>query len=621
MSWQGRTTIAGAVHPDRGCVLRKGGISILQRTVSDSSSGAEIFGGLPTDNDVLERVRGLAGRLRRENGSPPENLDFTVPIGWEERIGHLDDQPIRRLIIFLRSTGCEWVEKTGGCTMCGFYCATSRGREISAEEYIAQFEYVMDAVDIGDYPVISIYNDGNIFNEREMPVAAIEKICSYIDGYENIKKVVVESRIDYSPDEHVAKMKKTLPYARMASVNVNRDIANRIFGTAKVLININSGASATTPEAVLTFRQDVAERLRSEMSQHLYDHDISPDEEETIESLATFTPLDVVIHGLCSVPTYQTILGSAFLAYSVFELYISLVSGVEAGAGALFSLVMFVTVQIMPSVSLMFRYYNYRVYRRGDTIYLQHGLIRTYRTSFSVSRVNAVRVKSTLAARILGRSCIEAEVVGLASEDGESSRPVLCLLKDDATQQRVFRELVPEFVYARSPDKQPEGAKRVLLIRAVLGSLALAAVMVIPSLYVSREAAALAGTTGIPGVVLQSVLPLVTAAAVLAILYAAHVSYRVTEFDAGDDLFTFVNGAVDRETVVMNYDKVQMVWTAEGPVARVFGVCRGSVYMLSSTGSSSVTSGYFPESHLNRINEIVMGRIASGKYDYRLNSI
>ena len=430
----------------------------------------------------------------------------------------------------------------------------------------------------------------------------------------NEKDVVVER-------DTLFQMKKTLPYARMASVNVNRDIANRIFGTAKVLININSGASATTPEAVLTFRQDVAERLRSEMSQRLYDHDISPDEEETIESLATFTPLDVVIHGLCSVPTYQTILGSAFLAYSVFELYISLVSGVEAGAGALFSLVMFVTVQIMPSVSLMFRYYNYRVYRRGDTIYLQHGLIRTYRTSFSVSRVNAVRVKSTLAARILGRSCIEAEVVGLASEDGESSRPVLCLLKDDATQQRVFRELVPEFVYARSPDRQPEGAKRVLLIRAVLGSLALAAVMVIPSLYVSREAAALAGTTGIPGVVLQSVLPLVTAAAVLAILYAAHVSYRVTEFDAGDDLFTFVNGAVDRETVVMNYDKVQMVWIAKGPVARIFGVCRGSVYMLSSTGSSSVTSGYFPESHLNRINEIVMGRIASGKYDYRLNSI
>ena len=188
----------------------QGGIIILEKAVPDSSSSTEIFTGLRTENDVLDEIRALAGDLRRQNGSIPDNLDFTVPIGWEERIGHLGDRPIKRLIVFLRSTGCEWVEKTGGCTMCGFYCATSRGRAISAEEYVAQFEYVMDAVDLGDYPVVSIYNDGNIFNEREMPTAAIEKICSYIDGYKNIRKVVVESRIDYSPDEHVQKMKKAL---------------------------------------------------------------------------------------------------------------------------------------------------------------------------------------------------------------------------------------------------------------------------------------------------------------------------------------------------------------------------------------------------------------------------
>ena len=152
---------------------RKGGIIILDRAVPDSSSSAETFIGHSSESDILNEIRTLAGGLRKRNGSAPENLDFTVPVGWEERIGHLDDQPIRRLIIFLRSTGCEWVEKTGGCTMCGFYCATSRGREVSADEYVAQFEHVMDAVDLGDYPIVSIYNDGNIFNEREMPVAAV----------------------------------------------------------------------------------------------------------------------------------------------------------------------------------------------------------------------------------------------------------------------------------------------------------------------------------------------------------------------------------------------------------------------------------------------------------------
>ncbi|MCT8338070.1 TIGR01210 family radical SAM protein [Methanoculleus sp. Afa-1] len=218
---------------------RKGGIIILDRAVPDSSSSAETFIGHSSESDILNEIRTLAGGLRKRNGSAPENLDFTVPIGWEERIGHLDDQPIRRLIIFLRSTGCEWVEKTGGCTMCGFYCATSRGREVSADEYIAQFEHVMDAVDLGDYPIVSIYNDGNIFNEREMPVAAIEKICSYIDGYKNIRKVVVESRIDYSPDEHVAKMKKALN-GRQLEVAFGFESAN----TQVMNLCINKGFSA-----------------------------------------------------------------------------------------------------------------------------------------------------------------------------------------------------------------------------------------------------------------------------------------------------------------------------------------------------------------------------------------
>jgi len=55
-----------------------------------------------------------------------------------------------------------------------------------------------------------------------------------------------------------------------------------------------------------------------------------------------------------------------------------------------------------------------------------------------------------------------------------------------------------------------------------------------------------------------------------------------------------VNSAVDRETVVMNYDKVQMVRVIQDPVARLFGVARGQVYLLSSTGGASVSSGYFP---------------------------
>lgn len=409
------------------------------------------------------------------------------------------------------------------------------------------------------------------------------------------------------------KTKKTLPYAKMASVNINRGVLNRVFRTARLQININSGSGATVPEAVLTFREDLAEGIRAGMAERLYGSE-NVLEDEPAEPTVVFSPADVIVHGLFSVSTYQTVSGFAFLVYSVFQLYTS--AGV--GGGALVSLLMFVVVQVAPSVSLISHYYNYRVYRRGDTIYLEHGLIRTYKTSFAVSRINAVRVKRTLAARLLGRSCIEAEVVGLASGSAESLRPVLCLLKDDATQQRLLAEIVPEFVYEGVREKQPEGAKGVLRVRAAVASFALALAMIYPSIAVYRATTAL---PGIAGTVLPFALPLATAAAILVIWYATSVSYRITEFGTDSDLFTFVNGAVDRETVVMNYDRVQMVRITEGPVARFFGVARGKVYLLSAIGGASVGSGYFAGSRLAAIGETVMARIASGEYDYRKNSI
>lgn len=182
----------------------------IQSSAKESDSDAGVSRTSSLESSVLDSIQTLARELRKQNGLQAESIDFTIPVGWEERIGHLDDEPVRRLIVFLRSTGCEWVEKTGGCTMCGFYCATAHGKEVSEEEYVAQFKYVMDAVDLGEYPIVSIYNDGNIFNERETPLRAIERICDLIDGYKNIRKVVVESRIDYSPEERVKRVKECL---------------------------------------------------------------------------------------------------------------------------------------------------------------------------------------------------------------------------------------------------------------------------------------------------------------------------------------------------------------------------------------------------------------------------
>ena len=63
----------------------------------------------------------------------------------------------------------------------------------------------------------------------------------------------------------------------------------------------------------------------------------------------------------------------------------------------------------------------------------------------------------------------------------------------------------------------------------------------------------------------------------------------------------------------MSYDKVQMVHVIRGPLARRFGVASAKVFLLSSTGTSSISSGLFREDGLERICEIVMERATRGR--------
>ncbi len=402
------------------------------------------------------------------------------------------------------------------------------------------------------------------------------------------------------------KLKKTIPYSRIASVNLNRGILNRLSGTSKLMVNINSGYNAIRPEATLTFEQHLSDRLRSDISQRIYGGEM-PSFEET-EQVARFTPMDVILHGLFSVPTQQSVIGAFFLLNSIYEQYRVVIGVEDAGPGGSFiSLVLFFIFLLLPALRHMVYYWGFKVHRQGDTIFLEHGLIRTYKTSFQISRINAIRVKNTLFSRLLGRSSIEAEVVGIGSADGSgNTRPLISLLANDAKTQSLLQELVPEFIYERKAEKQPGGARRVLVTKGVISSAVLIAVMAYPSLLAYEAFSD--GGNGIIGALLPYALPIVTALAVLGIAYSVSASLRVREVDTGEELFTFVNGILDRETVIMSYDKVQMVHVVRGPLARHFDVSSAKVYLLASSGTSSISSGLFPEDRLERIGQIVMER-------------
>ena len=74
---------------------------------------------------------------------------------------------------------------------------------------------------------------------------------------------------------------------------------------------------------------------------------------------------------------------------------------------------------------------------------------------------------------------------------------------------------------------------------------------------------------------------------------------------------------IPQETVNRILDTAQIVDVVAWPSARRLGLARCKVSMLSSSGHSVSTSGYYPVEELETIGDEVLERIKDGRYDYK----
>ena len=87
----------------------------------------------------------------------------------------------------------------------------------------------------------------------------------------------------------------------------------------------------------------------------------------------------------------------------------------------------------------------------------------------------------------------------------------------------------------------------------------------------------------------------------------------------GNDLFTFVNGVLDREMSIVSYDRVQIIEIRASHIARHFDLAKCKISLLSSVGERNISSGYFYEADLSKISDRILERLCDGEYDYKFS--
>lgn len=113
-----------------------------------------------------------------------------------------------RLMIVLKTKGCEYARKTGGCTVCGFI--NHAVEHIKEEQIIEQLDYALNVFDLKDVKEIDLLTLGSFYNENEVKETTRKMLLKKVSRLPDIKRVSFESRAEYVTIEKLKESKKIL---------------------------------------------------------------------------------------------------------------------------------------------------------------------------------------------------------------------------------------------------------------------------------------------------------------------------------------------------------------------------------------------------------------------------
>ena len=139
----------------------------------------------------------LRDRAVRENSHNTSRDHLQKIVFYDTRKGYLDGQYVDRIVLFLRGSGCNLANRTGGCTFCGFWDVTTFGSKIKDEDYMLQVENVIkdEELNFSQYPIVCMYNDGSMLEESEISLNVVLGLCQKLAERDHVKRIVIEAKV------------------------------------------------------------------------------------------------------------------------------------------------------------------------------------------------------------------------------------------------------------------------------------------------------------------------------------------------------------------------------------------------------------------------------------------
>ena len=162
--------------------------------------------------EMFDRAVSLVERKIKDIRANTPNLPYEKTKLAEVEINKFfyEGKAVNRVMIVLRSNGCQHYKTNGGCSMCAHLNGSPLTDKITHEHYVEQWNSVLDGTfnesettsfNLNDYPVVCVYNLGSLLNPEEIPLETIMYIFNTLNEFKGVKKVIIESRAEYVTED------------------------------------------------------------------------------------------------------------------------------------------------------------------------------------------------------------------------------------------------------------------------------------------------------------------------------------------------------------------------------------------------------------------------------------
>lgn len=402
--------------------------------------------------------------------------------------------------------------------------------------------------------------------------------------------------------------KNVIGIKNISNINTEQNIFERIVGTCKVKLDTNSLSTADKTDVKIILKKGDAENFRLEVMRLMRNAEMVAGEttgfgnqaensrsDETYDIQSNLG--DIMSHGLFSISLISLlviigcIVGMVQALSDAFQLGF-VASNFMSVLVSLF-LVLFIFFSALWDIAKGFiQYYNFKVKRRGNKIYLKYGLLKRVNYTIPVDKIHAVKLTQSVIARITGRYMAEIINVGMGNDGGGVRSFLVLYCKKDKLVETI-QKLLPEFgdIFEEPAKRQPRTVWLAWIFSMTTYALSMAVCMAITLEFLPQFS----------GRVMTGVVALTILVALLVIC-----RYFTAGSVMGEKHLILVNGYFGRRMTCIAYKKIQYIRIEQNILAKLAKIQKGSIFLLASSANKAQGIPYFPEDQAEKLKANIL---------------